>query len=249
MLAKLLGKSSYALALTLGVVASLILGQTLAAVLVQLVPVSANASVLATIMAALGYILALLLALGIPALLMRKFVSLQTLGMQRLLSWSDIGLSILSVLPYYILASVLLYIGSEVFTLIDPDVGQQLSFDNLSLRIEYVVAFMTLVVFAPVAEEILFRGYFQGRLSDKIGKWLGVLIVAIVFGLMHLVAFSEAGLVLQWGAAADTFAMGLVAGLLRILTGSIWAGVLLHAIKNAIAYYFLFISPLPPGGM
>jgi membrane protease YdiL (CAAX protease family) len=54
-------------------------------------------------------------------------------------------------------------------------------------------------------------------------------------------------LVLQWATALDTFALGIVAGSLRLLSGSIWAGMLLHAIKNGIAYYFLFINPLPPG--
>ena len=112
-----------------------------------------------------------------------------------------------------------------------------------------MVAFITLVVLAPLAEELLFRGYFLGKTSEKIGKWLAVIVTALVFGFMHLLAPTESGIVLQWGAAADTFAMGLTAGILRTLTGSIWAGVILHSIKNGIAYYFLFINPLPPGSM
>jgi len=30
---------------------------------------------------------------------------------------------------------------------------------------------------------------------------------------------------------------------LREVTGSIWAGTLLHMLKNGIAFYFLFVNP------
>lgn len=200
-------------------------------------------------MAALGYALGLGLALGAPALISRKFVSRKVLGIERAVSWTDIGLSILTVLPYYILSGVIVWLGLEVFHVIDPDVGQQIGFAQPSQRIEFIVAFITLVILAPLAEELLFRGYFLGRLSEKISKWLALIVTALVFGLLHLPGVTDTGVVWQWGAAADTFALGLIAGSLRLLTGGIWAGVLLHAIKNAIAYYFLFINQLPPTGM
>ncbi len=249
MSANLLGKAVYAVGLTLWVVFALFLGQALAALVVFNLPFQSNESVLTTIVAAVGYGLGLLLAIGVPALATRKWATKKTLGIERLPSWSDIGLGILSLLPYYIVSGTVLYLGLEVFKVIDPEVGQQIAFDNLSLRIEYVVAFITLVILAPLAEELLFRGYFLGRMTERTGKWVALFVTAIAFGAMHLFGYSETGLVLQWGAAADTFAMGLTAGILRLLSGSIWAGVLLHSIKNCIAYYFLFISPLPPTGM
>lgn len=249
MSANLLAKTGYALGLTLWVVFALFLGQALAALVVFNLPFQANESVLTTIAAALGYGLGLLLAIGVPALASGARASNKTLGIERLPNWTDIGLSILSVVPYYIVSGIVVYLGLEVFKVINPEVGQQIAFDNLSLRVEYVVAFITLVVLAPLAEELLFRGYFLGRMTERTGKWIALFVTAFAFGAMHLFGFNEGGLVLQWGAAADTFAMGLVAGVLRLLSGSIWAGVLLHAIKNCIAYYFLFISPLPPTGM
>lgn len=241
MSARLLARAAYAIGLTLWVVFALVVGQLIASVAVSALPLTTNDSVLATLMAASGYTLGLALALGVPALFTRKFVSWETVGLGRLPSLGDSGLGILSVLPYYILSGAIIWFGMEVIKVIDPAVGQQIPFQNLSLQIEYVVAFITLVIMAPFAEELLFRGYFLGRMSDKIGKWLAVFVTALVFGLMHLIGVSESGIVLQWGAAGDTFAMGLIAGLLRTFTGSIWAGVVLHGVKNAIAFYFLFI--------
>lgn len=240
----------YAFGLTLWVVAAFIVGQTAAALAVGQLGGSLNASVQTTLLAALGYVLALGIAIGVPAVIFKKLPTRLILGVWRLPSWSDIGLSILAVLPYYVISGLMLYVGMEVLQVIDPHVGQDVPFKDLSLRIEYFVAFITLVVLAPLAEELMFRGYFLGKLQDRTGKWLAVVVTAVVFGLMHLLGIADDGSVaLQWGATADTFAMGLVAGGLRVVTGSIWAGALLHSIKNAIAFYFLFINPLPPGSM
>ena len=242
MLAKSLGKAAYAVGLTLWVVFSLFVGQALASIIVISFPSEGNQAVVATLMAALGYALGLGLALGVPPLASRKLVSKETLGLHRLPTVADVGIGIMSILPYLVLSGIVLWFGMEVLNIINPEVGQQIPFQNLSLRIEYVVAFITLVIMAPLAEEILFRGYFLGRLSEKTGKWVAMLITALVFGLMHLPAFSETGIVLQWSAAIDTFAMGIVVGALRNLSGSIWAGVVLHALKNGVAFYFLFIA-------
>lgn len=242
---------SYGLGLTLWVIFALFIGQILASVAVYgLLSESFNATMLGTIAAALGYILALALAIGVPAQIWKKRASGKTLGFDRWPSWSDIGFGLLAVLPYYMLSAAVVWVGMDVFKVIDPDVGQQIGFDNLTMRIEFILVFITLVIMAPLAEELLFRGYFLGRMSERTGKWSAVLVTSVAFGLMHLVGLTDNGsIVLQWGAAADTFAMGLTAGVLRTFTGSIWAGVLLHGLKNAVAYYFLFIDPLLTGGM
>ena len=75
MSAKLLAKAGYVLGLTLWVIVSFVIGQTLAALLVANVPSGANESVLTTVLAALGYVFALCLAIGVPALIRRRMVS------------------------------------------------------------------------------------------------------------------------------------------------------------------------------
>lgn len=242
MSANLLGKAAYVVGLSLWVVFALFIGQALAVLILSLFTQQDTAMSM-TVLAALGYVLGLALALGVPAILWKKRIDWKTIGIGRSLSWSDIGLGILGFLPYILVSAAIVWVGTELLHVIDPDVGQDIPFQDLSGQLEYLVAFLTLVVMAPLAEELLFRGYFLGRMSERVNKWLAVVVTAGVFGLMHLLGGGENGLVLQWGAAADTFAIGLVLGSLRIITGSIWAGVILHALKNAIAYYFLFIFP------
>lgn len=209
-----------------------------------------NPAVLSTMAAALSYGLALAIAIGVPFYLYKRPTSLKTLGIQRLMSWPDIGFGLLAFIPYAILTAVVVWVFTDIFNIIDPKQSQALPFQNLVMQYEYIVAFITLVVIAPIAEELLFRGYFLGKVSARTNKWISVLVTAIIFGLMHVPGFTaDGGFQLQWGAAADTFSLGLVLGALRVFTGSIWAGVLLHMIKNAIAYYVLFIAGSVPGTM
>ena len=97
-----------------------------------------------------------------------------------------------------------------------------------------MLAFITLVVIAPVAEEVLFRGYLYGKLKKYVPVWAAILITSALFGLIHG----------TWNVAVDTFALSIILCLLRESTGGIWASILLHMIKNGIAFYFLFIVGL-----
>lgn len=220
------------------------MGQTIAGVMLLNISISTNQNIQTTIGAALGYCIALVIAIGLKPLITKQKPDKKTLGISRLPSWMDIGLGILSVLPYYLLAGVVVWLGISVLKVIDPSVGQQIAFTSVYARIDYAVAFITFVVLAPLAEELLFRGYLLGGLSEKGSRWLAVIVTAVVFGLLHAPGFTESGIVWQWGAAADTFALGIIAGSLRVVTKNIWAGVILHAIKNAVAFYFLFIVPM-----
>ncbi len=242
MLVSYLAKTLAVIGLAIWVVGGVLLGQIIAGIVIVSLPGAMNNAVESASAAALGYALAIAIVVGSPLLVRKKKPDLKLLGIHRLPTWSDIGLGILALLPYLLLASAVVWLGTDVLRFINPEVGQEISFTNLYSRTEYVLAFLTLVVVAPFAEELLFRGYFQGLTTKKAGKVAGVLVVALVFGLLHLPGFTETGLVLQWGAAADTFSLGIIVGVLRLLTGSIWSGVVLHAMKNAIAYYFLFIA-------
>ena len=199
-------------------------------------------AVYSTLFAAVSYTLALAGAIGLPYLIQRHRTSLETLGLTRLLGWSDIGIGLLALVPYYIISGVFLWLAIQLVPSLDTSQAQAIPYQNLSGQFEYLVAFVALVVLAPIAEEALFRGYFLGKLLPVIGRWRAVLVVSVVFALLHLPgAVTDHGLTLQWTVMIDILGLGLVLGVLRLLTGSIWAGVLLHTFKNMIAFYFLFI--------
>jgi membrane protease YdiL (CAAX protease family) len=238
------------------VVAAFMGGQLVVALLFALVAklfpgvLAMNDSVLNSVVVGISYAAALALALGLPVLLLKDRITAKLLGLWRLLSWSDIGLALLAVLPYILLTALITWFFTAILPVIDARQAQAVPFEHLGQRFEYLLAFVTLVLIAPLAEEVLFRGYLFGKMTKWVKPWSAVLITALIFSLMHVPAFTSSGsFQLQWGVAADTFALGIVLASLRTLTDSIWAGVLLHMLKNAVAYFFLFIYPLLTGTM
>ena len=117
---------------------------------------------------------------------------------------------------------------------IDLEQSQDVGFAGISQPYEYVLAFIALVILPPIAEEVLFRGYLFGRLRSRMRLVLSALIVSVAFGFVHG----------QWNVGIDTFVLSLFLCYLREATGSLWAPIVLHAIKNGLAYALLFIAPL-----
>jgi hypothetical protein len=160
----------YALGISLWVFVAFFVGETLAGLLaayaISLFGITMNAALESTIFAALGYTFGLALTVGLPWLATRKRPSRTILGITRLPSWSDIGLSILSVLPYYLLSAAVLWIAMQLSTAVDPKVAQQIGFNNLTMGIEYFVAFVTLVLMAPLAEEL------RQPTRSRLASWL-----------------------------------------------------------------------------
>lgn len=80
------------------------------------------------------------------------------------------------------------------------------------------------VVVAPLAEEILFRGFLYPYLKSIWPQWVALLFTAFLFALVHqhLPVF----LPLMW--------LGIVLALLYEKTGSLWSTITLHALFNSL---------------
>jgi membrane protease YdiL (CAAX protease family) len=80
-----------------------------------------------------------------------------------------------------------------------------------------------LVLLLPVAEELLFRGVFQGVLSGLWGPATGVLVTALLFAVAHASPVALPFLLLA----------GLTTGLARHASGSLLPGLAFHVLYNA----------------
>lgn len=182
--------------------------------------------------AAVVYVLALAIALGVPWLIYQRKTSKKVMGLETWPSWRDLGLAPLGFVLYFIVSSAVVYIISQLIPWLDLTQAQEIGFTDLSQRFEYFLAFLALVVIAPVAEEALFRGYLYGKLRNTAPVWVAILVVSAVFAIIHG----------QWNVGIDVFILSVVACALREVTGGIWAGILLHMLKNGLAFYLLFIN-------
>lgn len=86
-----------------------------------------------------------------------------------------------------------------------------------------VVDLLALALVPAAAEELLFRGVVFGAVRPRLGATAAVVIAAIAFGLYH-------GSIYRFAPAA--FA-GLLLGVARALSGSLWPALAFHFANNA----------------
>lgn len=99
---------------------------------------------------------------------------------------------------------------------------------------------LLLALGVSLAEETIFRGYIQLRLTWWLGDWPGLVLTAALFALWHLPAWLnhvpvETGVI----SAALTFAQGLVLGWIMKKSGSVAAPTLYRAVSIWINFFFL----------
>lgn len=193
-----------------------------------------NPSLVETISLALVYLIMAIIVFVLPWLIFKIKTSCQEIGLARLPTWLDILITPAGLIVYVVMAAVLMMLFEKFLPGVNLDQVQEIGFDGISQKYEYIMAFLSLVLIAPVAEEVLFRGFLFSRLKKYLSVGMAAIITSIVFGLIHG----------QWNLAIDTFALSLVLCFLRQITGSLWSPILLHMAKNGIAYYILFINPL-----
>ena len=170
------------------------------------------------------------LIIGVVAWYRYRKLSFEQVGLQRLPRWGDIGLSLAGVIVYMLVSTTALTLASNIPGF-SPDQAQNLGLGRLFGN-DLILGFFVLVVLTPLFEEAIFRGFLYGRLRNlQFPWWLSSLVVSVLFGVAHM----------QWNVGVDVFFLSMVACVLREMTGSIWAGVLLHMMKNFLAFLVTFV--------
>lgn len=92
----------------------------------------------------------------------------------------------------------------------------------------WVASFVLLaVVFAPVTEELLFRGWILTSLRARLGTTFAILLTAVLFAFAH---YERTHLY-----ALAVFPVGVVLGIMRVKADSLKASMTFHGLYNAAA--------------
>lgn len=175
--------------------------------------------------------------LGIAAFeMLIIYAAMARVGGLKRIGFKNVPLAkLLSFVPAYIVYfSILIAVFAliEHFKIsVDLDQEQVIGYEGAKSQLQLIFAFISLVILAPVTEEILFRGFLFKNLSHKLGFWLPAILVSGLFALAHG----------QLNVGIDTFLLGMTACYLVWKTKSIYPAILLHMLKNSVAYIFLFI--------
>ena len=94
------------------------------------------------------------------------------------------------------------------------------------------------VTLAPIAEELLFRGFLQPVLVNGLGVFPGILVTSVLFGGLHLA--QNAGL---WQAGVTIAIAGFGFGVVRHVTGSTRASSIVHIAYNSVPFLLTLATP------
>ena len=192
---------------------------------------------------AIYYTLSCILAVALIILPSIKTIRRTKLGLRDTPTWTDIGLAPAGFIIYFLLAIGLITLFNFFpwFNMVET---QDVGFDFVLLRFlsgsDRVVAFIALALVAPITEEIIFRGWLYGKIREKLSINLpekasiaiSILLVSLLFSIVHE----------QWNVGVDVFAMSIILCGMREITGTIYSGILMHMLKNGIAFYGLLFG-------
>ena len=98
------------------------------------------------------------------------------------------------------------------------------------------LGYMAIGIFAPVVEDIVFRGAILRILLGLFSRswhWVAIIFSALIFGAIHL----------NLAQGLHAFVIGLLLGWMYYRTSSVVPGILLHWINNTVAYLMFHLMP------
>lgn len=178
-----------------------------------------------------------ILILTLNTLLKTEFGSnLKVLGLNKLrLKYT--GYALAGFAAYMVLYILGVTLAKEIIPSLDLEQKQEIGFQTTTRGLALLPAFISLVIVAPIAEEIVVRGFLFGGLRTKLPFIMSATITSGLFAAAHLAASKEGPL---WVAGIDTFILSLVLCYLREKTDSLWPSIVVHMLKNGLAFIVLF---------
>jgi len=134
-----------------------------------------------------------------------------------------IWIMLATLLVYYIAAGLF---ASLVLKPDQEDIGGELGVGNPSILIA-VLAVVMIAGFAPICEELFFRGFLFAGLRSRWSLWPAALTSGLIFGLVH----APTGIT----TVVPLAALGIALCWLYDRTGSLWPCVIAHMINNGLA--------------
>jgi tetratricopeptide (TPR) repeat protein len=110
-----------------------------------------------------------------------------------------------------------------------PTIQQAVPLIKYALNTNPLAAFLSIVVVAPIVEEILFRGLIYGSLEKRLRVSGALVISSLLFALVHL----------QVVYFIPIFCLGMVLGWARGKANSLGLPIVLHILNNGLALILL----------
>lgn len=174
----------------------------------------------------------------ITAFLHRREVTWRAIGLVRPRG-SDVWRALAGYAVYFAAFLVIAQVASALMPSLNLEQEQEILFDKSTSGNGLWLVFLSLVLLPAFAEEVIFRGFLYSGLRIKWHSITAAVVTSVLFAIAHLQVGS--GNALLWVAALDTFILSMVLVYLREKTGGLAAPIIIHFIKNGLAFTFLFL--------
>ena len=168
---------------------------------------------------------------------------------RRKIKWSQLGLvrpqsrdvwyALIGYVLYFVAFILISQILANLISGLNLEQEQEVLFDKETTGNTLWLIFVSLVILPPIVEETLFRGFLYSGLRTRWPKLAAAIVTSILFATAHLQFGS--GNALLWIAALDTFILSMILVYIREKTGSLTGPILVHFMKNGLAFVFLFL--------
>jgi membrane protease YdiL (CAAX protease family) len=146
--------------------------------------------------------------------------------------WSTLGLGCGLLIVSYMI--ILVHNGVLILLGVETQGTEILKiFDSLDSPIWFILVG---VIFAPIVEELFFRGFLFQGFRQKYGWVGGALLSSAIFGLAHLDPV----------ALIPTFILGLLLAYMYHRSNSVWPGIILHILVNAMGLCSVYVATQIP---
>jgi membrane protease YdiL (CAAX protease family) len=142
------------------------------------------------------------------------------LGLRRI-SWK-VPLILILITAVFVILDVLISKAVQV-----TETDSKTLVDIYNTSVWPVLLWILVVIFAPIFEEALFRGFlFEGFIRSRLGLIGTIFLTSLIWTGLH------AGYGLY--SLGTIFVIGIVMGIMRYKTGSLWSTMLMHALYNGV---------------
>jgi membrane protease YdiL (CAAX protease family) len=137
--------------------------------------------------------------------------------------------------PLYLVAGLMLSVALQAFAHLLP-MPKELPIDRFFRTAQEAWALSLFgMTFAPLMEELFFRGFLYPVLVRRLGTATAIILTSASFGLIHASQLGRA-----WGPVLVVSLVGLALTITRAVTKSVAPGFLMHVAYNGTISVLLF---------
>ncbi len=145
--------------------------------------------------------------------------------------WWLPGMLLLGVSTWTIAHEILLYSQIFIGGIDAKRLGEVATFANQLRELPLPFVLFVFAITPAVCEEVFFRGFVLGSLNSY-SRPLAIGLSAVLFGLMHVLTSN----VLMIERFLPTTFIGIVLAWVALRTGSLWPGMIFHAVHNGLQF-------------